>query len=56
MSRDYRDQRGRPLSGKTTSCPGCPYCGHGKYKRADRRKSRRNAKARIRRDLGATDD
>lgn len=47
MSRDYRDQRGRLASGKTTSCHGCEYCGHGKYKRADRRKARRSAKAEI---------
>lgn len=48
MSRDYRDQRGRLPSGKTTSCPGCPYCGHGKYKTSARRKIRRAGKTEIR--------
>lgn len=47
MSRDYRDQRGRPPSGKGHSCSGCTYCNRGGYKPAARRKQRRSAKAAI---------
>lgn len=48
MSRDDRDQRARPRSGKAIACTGCDYCGHGKYKRGHRRRTRRDARREIR--------
>lgn len=52
MSKSFRDQRGRPHSGK--KCPeaqsplGCVYCRTGEYKRTDRRKNRHDARRAVR--------
>ena len=49
MAKGFRDQRGRPRSGKSHSCYGCPYCHAGAYKKQASRALRRSKRAHIRR-------